>query len=323
MRAVIEAALARRQCHATAARWGLSAARVADAIEASLHRLCGAADPAPAEIDRAVDALHLDDLVLACACAEGLDAAWEHFIREYRPTLYRAADAIDPSGSARDLADGIYAELFGLAERDGERRSHFRYYHGRSSLGTWLRAVLAQRHVDRIRATRRLDSLPPDESAVALPAPSHGDVPDRPRYLTAMRVAVAAAVSALPARDRLRLTCYYAQNLTLAEIGRAVSEHEATVSRHLTRTRRAVRAHVERHLRETDGMTDAQMRECFTSVAEDAGPLRLEHMLGTASADGGAGTADVERSAIEQSGVQESAIQERSVRKKTADGRSR
>ena len=48
------------------------------------------------------------------------------------------------------------------SERDGERQSLLRYFHGRSSLGTWLRALLAQRQVDRIRQTLRLDSLPAD-----------------------------------------------------------------------------------------------------------------------------------------------------------------
>ncbi len=80
-------------------------------------------------------------------------------MREYRPVLYRSADAIDPGGGARELADSIYADLFGLQERDGERRSLFRYFHGRSSLATWLRAVLAQRLVDRVRSTRRLTPL--------------------------------------------------------------------------------------------------------------------------------------------------------------------
>ena len=95
-----------------------------------------------------LDKLHLEDLALACGCAVGDEGAWEHFIREQRPTLYRAADALDPGGGARELADSIYGELF--------ERSLFRYFHGRSSLATWLRAVLAQRHVDRLRAGRRL-----------------------------------------------------------------------------------------------------------------------------------------------------------------------
>jgi hypothetical protein len=56
-------------------------------------------------LEQYLDALHLEDLALACACAHGLEPAWEHFIREHRPVLYRAADAIDPSGGSRDLAD--------------------------------------------------------------------------------------------------------------------------------------------------------------------------------------------------------------------------
>jgi len=285
MRAVIDAALAQRSCEAEAARWQLPLARVTDAIEASLPRLCGGAAPAAADVTRAVAALHLDDLVLACACADGLEAAWDHFIREYRPTLYRAADAIDPTGGARDLADSLYAELFGLSERDGQRRSHLRYYHGRSSLATWLRAVLAQRHVDRLRASRRLDPLPADESPAALTSPARQADPDRARYLRAMRDAVSTAVATLAPRDRLRLTCYYAQNLTLAEIGRAVGEHEATVSRHLTRTRASLRKAVEQHLREHEGMTEPTLAECFASVVADGGPLRLDEMLAVGGDD--------------------------------------
>src|SRR5206468_3028178 len=112
---------------------------------------------------------YADDLVLASACAAGDDVAWERFIREYRPVLYRAADALDSTGRAREIADALYADLYGLKERGGERQSLFRYYHGRSSLATWLRAVLAQRYVDRVRADRRVEPLP-DDAEIASPA---------------------------------------------------------------------------------------------------------------------------------------------------------
>ena len=42
---------------------------------------------------------------------------------------------------------------------------------------------------------------------------------------------MADALGRLPARDRLRLACYYAQGLTLAQIGRTLREHEATTSK--------------------------------------------------------------------------------------------
>ena len=269
--------LARLHTKARADRWALSPTAFAAALEASVLR---AFDDLPdrRQLEKYLDALHLEDLALAWACAEGSDLAWESVMREHRPALYRAADAIDQS-SGREIADSLWAELFGLTERGGERRSHFRYFHGRSSLATWLRAVLAQRHIDRVRSHRRLDALPDDESAAALPAPAIAVNPARMRYLAVMRSAVVAAVAALAPRDRLRLTCYYAQDLTLAQIGRALGEHEATVSRHLTRTRRAIRAGVEHELAERERMSEADVAECFASVLDDSGSLDLADLL--------------------------------------------
>jgi RNA polymerase sigma-70 factor (ECF subfamily) len=229
---------------AGADRWGLSPERFRSALQASVAK---GAEPR---------SLHLEDLALAAACADGVDAAWEHFIREYRPLLYRAADAIDRTGSAREAADSLYAELFGLTERDGERRSLLLYFHGRSSLATWLRAVLAQRYVDTLRRTRRMEPLPTEEGAdlkdgryiQRARSPVGADLqvgpdtrPDRQRFVATIRLAIGAAIGRLAPRDRLRLACYYAQDLTLAQIGRTLREHEATTSRHLAKTRRTIR----------------------------------------------------------------------------------
>lgn len=267
-----------RRLHALARaeQWSITLERFADALAASAAAQL-AESPDPAEIERTLGGLRLTDLALACACADGHEGAWEHFVREYRPVLYRAADALDPSGGARDIADALYADLFGLRERAGERQSLFRYFHGRSSLATWLRAVLAQRHVDRIRSERRLADLP-DETAAALADPAPPPAPDRARQLSAVHAALARGIAALAARDRLRLACYYAHDLTLAQIGRALGEHEATVSRHLSRTRRAVRAHVEGDL-QARGMRPPDIADCLAAVAEDAGTLELATLL--------------------------------------------
>jgi RNA polymerase sigma-70 factor (ECF subfamily) len=222
---------------------------------------------------------YAEDLALASACASGDDVAWERFVREYRPVLYRAADALDSTGRARELADALYADLYGLKERGGERQSLFRYYHGRSSLATWLRAVLAQRFVDRVRADRRLDPLP-DEADVESPAKP--PEPDRTDDATRFERALGDTLSALDARDRLRLACYYAQELTLAQTGRVLRESEATASRQLARTRRAIREGVERRLR-ADGLGEAQIAQCFAAVTDDVGALDLSAMLGGAA----------------------------------------
>ena len=279
--ALIDRALVER-LHRTARgdRWSLPLDLFASTLETSARKAFAASTPDASQLERYCESLHLEDLALACACAQGSDPAWEHFIREYRPGLYRAAAAIDPSGGSRDLADSLYGELFGLDVRDGERRSHFRYFHGRSSLSTWLRAVLSQRHVNRLRSTRRQDPLPEDEAPGAIPAPSSEVDPQRPGYVSQMRRGVTTAVAALEPRDRLRLRCYYAQNLTLAQIGRMLNESEATASRHLSRARRDVRAAVERDLR-AQRMSDAEIADCFAAVVSDSAYLDLAELLGS------------------------------------------
>ena len=214
-----------------------------------------------------VQSSHAADVELARRCADGDEDAWERFVREYRPLLYRAADALDRSGRARELADALYADLFA--------RKLFRYFQGRSSLATWLRAVLSQRYVDSLRAEKRLEPLTERNDTARDDA---RDDPDRPRFLAAMQRALDRAVAALVDRDRLRLACYYVQELTLADIGRLTNEHEATVSRNLKRTRHQIREHVERTLRAE--LTEDQVAACFASVAGDPGTIDLTKMLG-------------------------------------------
>jgi RNA polymerase sigma factor (sigma-70 family) len=224
------------------------------------------------------------------SCSEGAEAAWEFFMTQYREELYRAARAIIGSlggeARARELADSLYADLYGLTESPAGRRSLFNYFHGRSKLSTWLRAVLAQRHVDSIRASRHTESL--DE-----PADGHGPRelpadrgtnraepldPDRARYLALLEAALHDSLAALEPRDRLRLAYYYVHERTLAEIGRILGEHEATVSRHLDSIRRALRESTVNRLRSGSaahdgaaarGLSEAQIDLCFAYVHGD------------------------------------------------------
>ena len=202
---------------------------------------------------------------------------------EYRPLLYRAADQLDRSGGAREIADSLYADLYGIQNAGEERRSLFRYFQGRSSLATWLRAVLAQRYVDRLRVQRRLEPLPDGDDGERGNISSEPADPDRSRYLALVGLTLSRAVALLGERDRLRLGCYYVQELTLADTGRLLKEHEATVSRQLARTRRDIRQAVERQLREGDGLNQDQIAACFASIADDPGPIDLGQIVGTAT----------------------------------------
>jgi RNA polymerase sigma-70 factor (ECF subfamily) len=266
-----------------AERWGLSLEEFAAALEASAGRAFASGEPSRRDLERYLAGLHLADLALAAACAVGRDAAWDHFVREHRPVLYRAADALDPTGGAREIADALYADLYGIAGPGAasERRPLFRYFHGRSSLATWLRAVLAQRHVDVLRARRRIEPLPAEDDAIAPPAAEPD--PDRTALPRLIETALRAAIDRLPARDRMRLRSYYVVEMTLAEIGRLTGEHEATVSRHLARTRRALRSAVEQDLREHARLNDAQISRALELALEDPGGLDLRQVFDLAS----------------------------------------
>lgn len=267
-----------------AGRWNLPLGDFQAALERSVAHAFGSGAPSAAEIDRHLQSLHVEDLALACACAAGDERAWDHFVRQFRPVLYRSGDAIDPTGAAREIADALYAELYGLDARGGGRQSLFRYFHGRSSLATWLRAVLAQRFVDSKRAARRLTPLPEHEPEAPRDTATSVD-PDTRRLTNLLKAALGAAVAALPARDRLRLACYYAKDLTLAAIGRRLGEHEATVSRHLARARREIREHVEQRLRDDHGLDDAAIDACWRSAIADTADLDIRAIMGVSRKD--------------------------------------
>jgi RNA polymerase sigma-70 factor (ECF subfamily) len=202
---VTNAQVERLYRQARAERWNVSREVFAEALAASAAKAFAGTTPTARGVERYLMSLHLEDLALACGCAIGDAAAWDQFVAEQRPVLYRAADALDPSGGAREAADSMYADLYGLQDSEGARRSLFRYFHGRSSLATWLRAVLAQRFIDRLRARRRFEPLPEEDSSNAFVSAAAAPDPDRLRYQTLIREALGRSVARLDARDRLRL----------------------------------------------------------------------------------------------------------------------
>ena len=173
--------------------------------------------------------LHLAELALAQGCALGRETAWEIFLIRYRASLVQASIAITGSASlGQDLADSLYAELYGLRESSGERRSPLASYSGRGSLLGWLRATLVQRFRDHHRRTHREAPLDDLDSPAAEPTLI-------PAGLTQLTAAVARTLRALSAEDRFLLSAYYLDRQTLLQIAQTIHVHEATISRRLKR----------------------------------------------------------------------------------------
>jgi RNA polymerase sigma-70 factor, ECF subfamily len=216
--------------------------------------------------------VRLADLVLAKACATGNERAWEHFMATYGQPLTRAAIAISGSETVgRDLADAFYAELYGLDIRDGERRCPLDSYRGRGSLLGWLRTTLAQRFVDHYRRTYREQAL--DDQLHDAPAPDSASDPE-PSLLAALRRSVHASLRDQPAEERFLLTAYYVDDKTLAEIGRVLHVHEATISRRLKRATGAIRKQLVRNL-ENSGMSRKASEEALGTDPRDL-DLRMD-----------------------------------------------
>jgi RNA polymerase sigma factor (sigma-70 family) len=282
--------------------WSLPRELFEAALERSAAKRFNSNQPSPEEIQQYLGALHLQDLSLAVTCAAGNPEAWEYFVAAYRPYLRSAAAAIlrcsMNSPAARDLADSLFADLYGLAAGKRSERSLFRYFHGRSLLKTWLRAVLAQRHIDAIRSGRRFTELDdtagaqgdgdaPRRARAYQPVQTPAD-PNRDRYVALFTRTLHVALGLLDPRDNQRLRLYYAEQHTLAEIGRQLGEHESSVSRNLERIRRELRAEVERALRNPrvaasgapcePGLSEAEVSLCFEYASEDA-PIDLDKLF--------------------------------------------
>ena len=215
--------------------------------------------------------LRLSDLALARACALGNEHAWERFLALYRQPLTRAAIAITGSDTlGRELADALYAELYGLNLRDGQRRSPLDSYQGRGSLLGWLRTTLAQRHVDHHRKTWREEPLPEtngDSPANAPFAATPEPVPQT-EDLTLLASAVRDCLARQSAEDRFLLAAYYLDQRTLAQIARTLNVHEATISRRVRRAVEDLRKDLLRDLQQR-GLSKRAAREALGADPRD------------------------------------------------------
>jgi RNA polymerase sigma-70 factor, ECF subfamily len=211
--------------------------------------------------------LRVDELALARACAAGSNPAWEIFLTRYREKLYLSALRIAREDSAaRDLADGLYAELYGTSTRDGERVSKLASFMGRGSLEGWLRTVLAQEFVNRYRRTKRYVSLEEEgEDGVQFAAPEPEPVASADSRLES---ATDAALASLSSEDRMVLAAYYLDGRTLAEIARLLGVHESTISRKVDKLAKSLRKKILAALTQ-QGMSRRQAEETLEVDVRD------------------------------------------------------
>jgi len=220
--------------------------------------------------------LQLRDLALAHACALGRDPAWQQFMATYKEPLTQAAIGITRSATmGHELADSFYSAMFGVTGRDGDRRSPLAYYSGRGSFKGFLRAALAQRHVDHHRRTCRETSLPADDLTAAPVAPT----PPAPDILFRLGDSLRATLGSLDPEARFLLSSWYLDQRTLLEISRTLRVHEATVSRRIGRLTARLHKELIASLR-ASGMSAAAAGEALGTDPRDIN-INLRSLLQT------------------------------------------
>jgi RNA polymerase sigma-70 factor, ECF subfamily len=238
-----------------------------DSVLGEISRKYLPADAAEHDLREFYVSLRIEELALARACAAGQERAWEIFLTRYREKLYDIAGYITKeSSTARELADSIYAELYGTTTRDGQRASKLSSYTGRGSLEGWLRTVMLQEHVNRYRRQRRLVSLDEEtEEGVQFATPTA-----EPAMAVDSRVeaAIDEVLLALAPEDRFVLASYFLDQRTLADIARTLGVHESTISRKLDKLAKSLRKQILAALGRR-GMSRRQAQEALEVDVRD------------------------------------------------------
>ena len=227
----LEAVLGRATASARAARSGLDVpaeilvARIATALRGAKMTT----------IERAIEALQLGDLLLACACERGDRAALAEFERAFAPDLLAAVRHVDRSGNhADDVLQVLRQKLF-VGEPGGAPK--IREYGGRGELRRWLRAVAVRAAIDAARAVREIPVEDELFDAMVV-ADDHPELAHLKQASVAeLKRALREALGALPTRERNFLQQYYLDGASLQTLAKLYGLTPSAVSRGLAKAR--------------------------------------------------------------------------------------
>ena len=175
------------------------------------------------------------DALLAQRAADGDELAFAVIVRRHAP--YLRAYVIRLTGSSAEADDAVQDAFIQLWTHAA------RWEPGRAKFGTWLYRVTINKCYDRLRR-RPTASL---EAAAEVPDPTPG--PDANLQNAALTLQIAAALAALPERQRAAIQlCHYqgCGNIEAAEILEISVEALESL---LARGRRTLRTRLE-HLRD-------------------------------------------------------------------------
>lgn len=201
--------------------------------------------PSPVE---ALRALHVEDLYLACACAEGDRAALAAFDGRYIAGLDAVLRRTSRKGVQPDDIKQVLRQKLFVGEPGG--RPKIADYAGRGDLRRWVRAVAMRSVIDAVRSEKEI----PTEEELLGALELHSDHPEIAHLKEASRAEFKAAfrdaLGSLGDRERLLLLQYYLDGSTLEALGALYGVVPSTISRSLAKARATLLARVRASLME-------------------------------------------------------------------------
>jgi len=224
-------------------------------------------------LDRVLEALHLSDLYLACACAEGAPGAADALERDY---LSRVPGVLRHHRHTPESIDDISQKL----REKLVLKAHISTYTGEGELWSWIK-VIAKRTANR--ETRSDASEPSGLSGLIEQAPASGDLEKdvlKKDLLAELQAALNAAGATLSPEQRDLLMYHYRNKLPEAEIARIYGTSQPTISRRLKGIRETILAQTKRLLRERLDLAESDFDSLIADVQSRWLDLTLSQLLG-------------------------------------------
>lgn len=198
----------------------------------------------PELAESALDGLRPADLVLACACSQGNEAAILAFERDYIREVDIALARMR-IGAARlaDVKQLVRQRLF-VGAGVGPLRSPGKIseYGGRGDLRRWVRSVAVRTCLNELRKGKR-EILVDDDQLIA----QHAIAADDPEidymkrtYSAEFKTAFSAALAGLGPREQTLLRYHHVDGLNIDEIGAIYRVHRVTAFRWLEKAKEAL-----------------------------------------------------------------------------------
>ncbi len=180
------------------------------------------------------------DTELARRCQRGDAGAYAELVHRHRGMVYRVARAImGCADDAHDVAQDALVRAYEAIDT----------YNGYHEFGAWLRRITVNRAVSKLRDRQRATRLVTASRSAAHPLPAT-DNPADSAAVRELEEHLRRAIEELPLKQRLSITLFALEDMSLAETAEAIGCSVSAVKAHVHRARRKLALRLSEYLQE-------------------------------------------------------------------------